>query len=224
MDNVETNFRERGVVIVEFALTAADLERMQDAFIGRRGAGVRHGDIPADLIDWLSTHPVLVELAGRALGQPARLTRAIAFDKTPQTNWFVPWHQDRSIAVSSRATGGGLDRWTERDGLLQVEPPIEILEQTVTLRIQIDDCPPDGGALEVIEGTHRSGRLSREAISARAAGGSVKVCAAAAGDIVVMSPLIVHRSRRARLPRRRRVLHLEFTAVSASAGIDWAIA
>ena len=30
------------------------------------------------------------------------MTRAILFDKTPDSNWKVPWHQDVAIAVAAR--------------------------------------------------------------------------------------------------------------------------
>ena len=37
---------------------------------------------------------VLRDLMGVLLGPNARVVRGLLFDKTPQANWKVPWHQD----------------------------------------------------------------------------------------------------------------------------------
>lgn len=39
---------------------------------------------------------------------------------------------------------------------------------------------------------------------------AVVICECAAGDALLMSPLILHSSRRAETPGRRRVLHFEY--------------
>jgi ectoine hydroxylase-related dioxygenase (phytanoyl-CoA dioxygenase family) len=139
--------------------------------------------------------------------------RAIAFDKTPDANWFVPWHQDRAIAVAARAEVAGFDRWTVKDGAPHVEPPVEFLEGMLTLRIHLDDCGEDNGPLECIGGSHRHGRLAKSDIDRLVAEGPAKLCLCAQGDILAIRPLTVHRSQRARLPAQRRVLHLEYATV-----------
>lgn len=130
--------------------------------------------------------------------------------RPPHANWFVPWHQDRSIAVAVRAEVAGYDRWTIKDGVPHVEPPEAILDGMLTLRIHLDDCGEDNGPLECISGSHRHGRLDKPAIDRIAAEGDAKLCLCARGDILAMRPLTIHRSQRARIPARRRVLHLEY--------------
>jgi ectoine hydroxylase-related dioxygenase (phytanoyl-CoA dioxygenase family) len=213
-------FKERGVVIIEYALRAAELERMAALF---DGGGRRHGRLaPADL-SWLAAHPVLCALAQALAGAPARLVRVIAFDKTAHDNWFVPWHQDRTIAVRNRVEHDGFQNWTTTDGLVQVEPPLAVLEAMVTLRIHIDPCHEDNGPLEVIPGSHRAGRLNRNDVATLAAASPSLVCLLAAGDVLAMHPLTVHRSQRARVPANRRVLHLEWCAASLPQGLDFSI-
>lgn len=217
-----THFATNGVVLIEHALATGDLERMVDAFaISGTTAGARQDALPPDLIDWLSGHPVLAELANRLAGAPARLVRVIAFDKSPAANWFVPWHQDRSIAVVRQVECTGYDNWTIKDGLIQVEPPIMILAGMVTLRVHLDDANEDNGPLEVLPGSHRGGRLDREAVADAVTQGKPMLCLAARGDILAMRPLIVHRSQRARVAARRRVLHLEFASTPLAAGLAW---
>lgn len=218
------NFAADGVVLVEHGLAECDLERMADAFAAFGvTAGARQGTLPPDLINWLPHHPVLLELANRLAGSSARLVRVIAFDKTPAANWFVPWHQDRSIAVARRMECVGYDNWTIKDGLIQVEPPVAILEGMVTLRVHLDDTNEDNGPLEVYPGSHRCGRLDREAVAVSVAKGKSTLCLANRSDILAMRPLTVHRSQRARIAARRRVLHLEFATTSLASGLEWSL-
>jgi len=41
---------------------------------------------------------------------------------------------------------------------------VELLEQMLAARIHLDDCDETNGALRVLRGTHRLGRLSSERI------------------------------------------------------------
>lgn len=190
--DLDARFASAGVAIIEFALTEVDLDRMDDIFpslepgqAGARGVGFRPEDIA-----WLASHPVLSALSKRLADAPARLIRTVALDKSPAANWFVPWHQDRS------------DETTER--------PVPVLSRIVTLRVHLDDCDENSGPLEVLPGTHLAGRLERAEVARLAAGVDPLLCLAARGDILAMRPLLLHRSQKARVPSRRRVLHLEW--------------
>ena len=101
--------------------------------------------------------------------------------------------------------------------------PAGVLERMVTLRIHLDDCDEDNGPLEVLPGTHTSGRLSREAIARHVELATPMLCLCARGDILALRPLLVHRSQKAKAPRRRRVLHLEYAAAMLAPGLSWAV-
>lgn len=73
------------------------------------------------------------------LGEKAFPVRGIFFDKNPQANWGVPWHQDVTIAVKQRIDTSGFAPWTIKGGVYHVQPPIPILERMLTLRIHLDD-------------------------------------------------------------------------------------
>src|SRR5207344_3420774 len=107
----------------------------------------------------------LVDLARAAIGLPTRAVRGILFDKTPAANWKVAWHQDRTIAVRKRLDTPGFGPWSEKLGVAHVEPPVEILERMVTLRVHLDDCPAANGPLRLLPGSHLRGRLSATDIS-----------------------------------------------------------
>ena len=45
-----------------------------------------------------------------------RPVRVLYFDKNPDANWAVPWHQDRTIAVAQRIDVPGYDMWSVKAG------------------------------------------------------------------------------------------------------------
>jgi ectoine hydroxylase-related dioxygenase (phytanoyl-CoA dioxygenase family) len=219
---VAATFARSGVAIVEHALTEDDLAELARLFGGH--AGRRHHDLPAEQVAWIARHPVLSALAGAVSGTNARPVRVVAFDKTPTANWLVPWHQDRTIALAARSDVAGFSHWTTKDGHIHAEPPVSFLEGMATLRVHLDDCDESAGPLEVLPGTHALGRLDRAAIADAMTRHQPRLCLAARGDILVMRPLLVHRSQRARVPGRRRVLHIEYAARDLPHGLAWALA
>jgi ectoine hydroxylase-related dioxygenase (phytanoyl-CoA dioxygenase family) len=192
--NYVSRFADLGVEIIPHAVVPTDVIAMDAVFpeLQPRTPGARCNAFTRDAQDWFAKHNGLIDLASILAQEPVRLSRMQAFDKSPMTNWFVPWHQDRV-----------------EDGQ---ERPITALERTVALRIHLDDCKEDSGPLEVIPGSHKQARLNADAIAKLVAEVQPLVCIAGSGDIVAMRPLLVHRSQRARKPAARRVIHLEFTA------------
>ena len=47
-----------------------------------------------------------------------------------------------------------------KEGIPHVQPPTAILEQMLTVRIHLDRTDESNGALKVIPGSHRQGKLS----------------------------------------------------------------
>jgi ectoine hydroxylase-related dioxygenase (phytanoyl-CoA dioxygenase family) len=100
------------------------------------------------------------------LGPQAQPVRAIFFDKSPTTNWLVPWHQDVTLAVESPVDAPGFGPWSRKDGVSHVQAPGEWLARMITVRLHFDDCDGSNGALRVIPGSHRYGRLDADRMSA----------------------------------------------------------
>lgn len=63
------------------------------------------------------------------LGAKAKPVRAIFFDKTPEANWKVPWHQDLTVAVREKRETAGFTAWTRKAEIYHVQPPIAVLEK-----------------------------------------------------------------------------------------------
>jgi ectoine hydroxylase-related dioxygenase (phytanoyl-CoA dioxygenase family) len=160
-------------------------------------------------------------LARPYLDGPPVPVRGILFDKSPDANWLVPWHQDLTIAVRERFEAEGFSAWSKKDGIPHVQPPVALLEQMLTIRLHLDGADETNGALRIISGTHRLGKLSAgEAASARAER-SEHVCCVQAGDAVLMRPLVLHASSKARSPKHRRVLHLEYAGFDLPVAMAW---
>src|SRR5205807_4301579 len=86
--------------------------------------------------------------------------RAIYFDKSPEANWLVSWHQDLTLALRARAEVPGFGPWSTKDGIPHVQPPVELLQQMLSVRLHLDDADESNGALRVLPGSHRCERLA----------------------------------------------------------------
>jgi len=156
----------------------------------------------------------------RVLGRKCFAVRGIFFNKNPQTNWKVTWHQDCVIAVRSRIEIDGWGPWTRKAGVTHVRPDAEILGQMLAIRIHLDDCAASNGPLKVIPGSHRAGILSDEQIQ-RWPKEKAFTCSVERADAILMRPLLLHASTAAIAPTNRRVVHLEFAARELPNGAEW---
>jgi hypothetical protein len=160
-------------------------------------------------------------LAQSLLGPTARPVRATFFDKSPARNWALGWHQDRTIALKARADVPGFTDWTVKSGIHHAVPPVALLERMLTLRLHLDDTPRNNAPLLVSPGTHLFGRLVEAEIPRVVSRHGTAACPAAAGDIWAYSTLILHASDRARVPSRRRVLQLLYSADDLPPPLEW---
>ena len=118
----------------------------------------------------------VAHLVNPLLGGKAFAVRAILFDKTPEANWRVAWHQDMTIAVSEKRDVPGFGPWSMKDGVPHTHAPVSLLERMLTLRLHLDDCEESNGVLRVIPGSHRQGKLDGNATDACKARGPTAGC------------------------------------------------
>ncbi|MEM6278882.1 MAG: phytanoyl-CoA dioxygenase family protein [Verrucomicrobiota bacterium] len=187
----------------EIELFRAEVDRLASS---AKGACVRLLAEKSDLFRELATSEVIRKLIENDLTP----VRSILFDKTEEENWPVLWHQDLTITVTKKKDVRNYRNWSQKNGVPHVQPPLSVLEQMVTLRIHLDPTPAENGALRIIPGSHLSGRMDQSSIRDWTARVEPKVCACEAGDVLLMSPLILHSSPRSAQPSRRRILHFEF--------------
>jgi ectoine hydroxylase-related dioxygenase (phytanoyl-CoA dioxygenase family) len=222
---VESKLRWDGFAIVPRVVhdsLRVELIRDIEASVLPSTAGLRGLTTKIDSVAGFANSPRIRELVEPVLGQGARLVRSILFNKTEEANWQVAWHQDLSIAVQKRVEIDGFVSWSDKDGTPHVQPPVEILEQMLNVRVHLDAADETNGALWVSPGSHRLGRVPADLAAAAAKRLGTRSCGVAAGDALLFRPLTLHASRKAKSNRPRRVIHLEFAGISLPAPLEWA--
>ncbi|MCZ6835848.1 MAG: phytanoyl-CoA dioxygenase family protein [Planctomycetota bacterium] len=154
-------------------------------------------------------------------GVSAFVVRAILFDKSPDANWKVTWHQDTAIAVQERVEVPGFGPWSIKEGIHHVRPPADVLANMLTIRLHLDDCDESNGALQVLRGSHRHGFLSSEQLTSLRARAQPILCCIPQGGALLMNPLLAHASSSGDSPSRRRVIHLEHAYEPLPNGLEW---
>jgi len=155
------------------------------------------------------------------LGSTARVVRGIYFDKHQDANWKVTWHQDVTIAVRERFEVEGYGPWSIKAGINHVQVPTSILENMLTLRVHLDRADESNGALRVLPGTHKHGRLETSQIDYLKQQQKPVTCLVAKGGAMLMRPLLLHSSTTALNPGHRRVLHFEYSSIDLPGGLKW---
>lgn len=226
----QTTFATNGFVQLPDVLTASECADLADTMalhLPEMGAAASQSGGTRCLLasPWCATlaqrlrmHPGLAPL----LPAPSVAVQCTYFEKTAERNWLVPLHQDLSIPVAARVDAPSLRGWTDKEGVLFVQPSADILACMVAVRLHLDACEPQGGALRVVPRSHVHGVLPPEQARAlRDTTGEV-VCDAAAGAALVMRPLLLHASSKSTGRSRRRVLHFVFGPAALPLGLRWA--
>jgi hypothetical protein len=146
--------------------------------------------------------------------------KSIYFDKPPQANWFVSWHQDKIIFVKEKTEAFGFKNWTQKENESGVQPPAEYLGNIVTVRIHLDDTDATNGALKVIPYSHSEAGLRPAAVSF--SDSDAQLCPVQRGGVMLMKPLLFHASSCSSTEQPRRVIHLEFCNLELPSGMEWA--
>lgn len=157
----------------------------------------------------------------KSIDKEVFLTKAIYFDKSPQDNWYVIWHQDVPINVTKKIETKGFSSWTNKKGVISVCPPEAISKNTFSMRIHLDDTTIKNGALKVIPGSHNK-RLNDEEIKLITANSIPFSSEVGSGGVQLLKPLLLHASSETTVQKRRRVLHLEFSSIELPKGLSYA--
>lgn len=183
--------------------------------------GIRNILDKSPIIKKLVSSDTLLNLVKPVLGNKIQIVRAIYFDKVPKANWYVTWHQDVTIAVLEKYEVSGYSAWSYKENIWHVQPPVNILENMLTLRIHLDKANEDNGVLEVIYGSHKMGRLDQTQEEKILKENDPSLCICEAGDILLMHPLILHASKKSKNPLHRRVIHIEYAGIELDKPLQW---
>ena len=155
------------------------------------------------------------------LGKP-NFVRVIVFDKTPTNNWLVAWHQDKTVAVSEKIEIDGWGPWSIKGGTWHAQPPLEFLDDTIAIRLHLDETTISNGCLRVIPGSHKLGLLATKEVSHHVSSLTPVDVEARIGDALVMRPHLVHSSSKSEYPSNRRVIHVEYSGYQLPDELSWA--
>jgi ectoine hydroxylase-related dioxygenase (phytanoyl-CoA dioxygenase family) len=178
-----------------------------------------------NLLDVLSVRELAVsepvkQLVTACLGKECFAVRGILFNKTPNSNWKVAWHQDRTIAVRERKDVAAFGPWSVKVGVPSVQPPASVMAKMLAIRLHLDESHENNGPLRIVPGSHKAGCLSAQEVAAWRELPSV-TCTVPRGGAILMRPLLVHASSSRSEPQPRRVIHLEFAAEDLPGGLEW---
>ena len=220
-DDAATAFSLSGAQLFKGAVRPC-MNALEAALMGipKVEAGARLHDIKA-LGPLLATNGCIGAVAATALGTFARPVRAILFNKSPEANWSLAWHQDRTICVKEKREAPGFGPWTTKSGMIHVAPPFDLLARMVTVRAHLDDVPSTNAPLLIAPGSHTYGRIAVRDIDRVVARCGTATCIAEAGDVWLYATPIVHASEAASRPTTRRVLQVDFAAEALPYGLEW---
>ncbi len=152
-------------------------------------------------------------------GEDYFIVKSIYFDKPEKSNWFVSYHQDLTISVDKKIEDENFSNWTNKHNQFAVQPPKEILENIVTVRIHLDDTNEDNGALKVLKKSHLKSICRIDSIEFE---NEIEVfCNVKSGGIMLMKPLLFHASNKTTNDKNRRVIHIEFSNKLLPKKLQW---
>jgi ectoine hydroxylase-related dioxygenase (phytanoyl-CoA dioxygenase family) len=218
-ESVRKSMTEVGVCLVNGVLNQDRIEELRNAF--PKGAhGVRNL-LDREIIRELACSESVRGLAEALLGEKCFAVRGIFFDKPSEANWKVGFHQDVTIEVQSQKDAPGFDNWTVKGGVQHVQPPPEIMQRMVSVRLHLDDSRSDNGPLRIFRGSHRNGRLTERQINYIVRSETPVECRVPVGGALMMMPLVVHGSSSALNVTHRRVIHIDYAADDLPYGLEW---
>jgi len=186
------------------------------------GGGIRNAEKGLASVSKLVENKKYLAIASSYLPGEAKFVRAIVFLKSIENNWLVTWHQDKTVAISRKIDDLRWGPWSEKDGILHSQVPIEVLEQMVSFRVHIDESTKENGCLRVIPKSHKEGVMSQDEIYNYTKLHGAVHCEAPTGSALVMRPHVLHASSKAESAEPRKVLHIEFSSYQLPSGVKWA--
>lgn len=220
------SFAIHGFEILNNILTAEEIlavsSELEQATLPALTAGIRNADKKFPSIHALVNGNKLLHIAKQYLNDKPAIVRVILFNKTPDNNWLVSWHQDKTICISQKKDICGWGPWTLKDDTHHVQPPLIVLNQMVTLRIHVDDSTIETGCLRVIPKSHSYGILSNDQIQTIIKTEQAVACIGKAGSVLIMRPHLLHASSKTLATTQRRVIHVEYCSYELPDGLTWA--
>ena len=223
MNNVQSEIRQHGFAILPGIFSHQEMDKLsneiEQSALKRSKAGIRHA-LQNDAVRKLAHDARLLELACDVVGGEAVPFRATLFDKSPEANWLVVWHQDTALPIRKWHDAQGWGPWSVKDGVTYAHAPASALSEVLSLRIHLDPSSASNGPLRVLPGTHVKGILTDGDIAQLAGQIHWIECLVPKGGVLAMKPLIVHSSSKSHSDTPRRVVHIEYATCKSFAQVS----
>jgi len=213
-----TPFEECGRVWFRNLLTQSDIDFLTNAF-SQNQSSQRLTNAP-DLSKFVSQHSGLSAALENLLPN-AKPVRIVAFNKSEGNSWSLPWHQDRTIQVNQKHEISGFTNWTKKSGTWHCEPPLDVLENMLFVRIHLDACTSENGPMEIALDSHKHGIIPSKDAKGHASNLETELCLAEQGDVLVLKMNTLHRSTTPTKPSPRRTLRIDFANFNLPPPLDW---
>jgi ectoine hydroxylase-related dioxygenase (phytanoyl-CoA dioxygenase family) len=218
---------EDGFAILPDIFSSADIDNLIHGLVEfpltRSRAGIRHAMHHPDVSEF-AHDPLLCDMASSIFNQKAVPYRATLFDKSPDSNWLVVWHQDTALPRRERKEQTGWGPWSVKEGISYAHAPASALSEILALRLHLDDSHEENGPLRALPRTHIHGVLSDDQIHAFSEHVTPVDCLVPRGGVVAMQPLLIHASSKSTSDCPRRVLHIEYAPASSFENLGLAVA
>src|SRR5882762_8822458 len=156
---------QHGYFVFSPRFSPQELRPLQDAFGGikRSRAGIRHA-LRIEAVASIAPDPRLFEIAKEVLGGAVVPYHATLFEKSPDANWLVVWHQDTALPLRERKDVTGWGPWSVKEGITYAHAPASALSKVLALRLHLDDSTRANGPLRLLPSTHGLGVLADDAL------------------------------------------------------------
>ncbi len=163
----------------------------------------------------------LTSLVEQVLGDRSFPINAFVLDKTKDSNWGLDWHQDLKIAVKSKIETVNFSHWTMESGIPHAIAPKEVLEKKLAVRIHLDPCFADNGAILIASKSHKNGIIQTKTALEKIISNEIICCEVEKGGIMFMTPLLLHKSPYSTSDQKRRILQIDYVGTNLHNGLEW---
>jgi ectoine hydroxylase-related dioxygenase (phytanoyl-CoA dioxygenase family) len=228
MDNIKNSIQENGFSIVQHFYTDKHIDEIIEQ-LERHNVLLYDKQVVSDsnlvnsipFINSLAHSSQLIALVKQVLGENSFPINAFILDKTQDCNWELDWHQDLKIAVKHKIETADYNNWTIESGIPHTIPPKEVLEKRLFVRIHLDDCFIDNGAILVVPKSHKNGILKNKTEIDKIVMGDNFYCEVDKGGIMFLTSLLLHKSPYSKTDRKRRILQIEYVGIKLTNGLEW---
>jgi len=205
MKNGGGDLNIKGWARLPFRFSAAELDKLS-----KLGPHIGRGQRLTDMQALAKALPEGFRDCIADLGFQTRPNRAIGFVKSKDSNWSLPWHQDRVIAMPEKIDDPQYSNWTRKSGIWHCEPSAKLLRHMAFAYIAFDSVGTGQGGLEIAEGTHRFEKIDAKNIASHIHGSNIARPNLERGEVLLISALTLHRSAVLSEHKERRALRLDF--------------